>query len=308
MNESRLRAWRGLPLWIVACLAVAGFAAGVLQVWRMPKAIVSAIDLRGQMSSSAQLVAALDDVGRDRRVKAVVLRIESPGGSVAVAQDVFDAVRRLRESGKPVVAAIGSVGASGGYYAALAADEIWAQPGSLTGSIGVIYERLDVSGLAGRLGVSREAMTAGAYKDAGSMWRKPTAAETAMMRGVLRDVYDQFTEVVRTRRGLDEAALAQVAEGRIWTGRQALARRLVDRLGSWREAARRAAELAGHSPDIPVEEFDLEGWAGKWLKPWSARAWAAAALRALALGEWTASAEPSLPAPQWIWPGWVAAG
>lgn len=307
MNESRL-SWRGLPLWILACLAVAGFAAGVLHVWRMPKAIVSAIDLHGQMSSSAQLVAALDDVGRDRRIKAVVLRIDSPGGSVAVAQDVFDAVRRLREAGKPVVASIGSVGASGGYYAALAADEIWAQPGSLTGSIGVMYERLDVSGLAGKLGVSREALTAGAYKDAGSMWRKPTAAETAMMRGVLRDVYDQFTEAVRTRRGLDETAIAQVAEGRIWTGRQALARRLVDRLGSWREAARRAAELAGQPPDLPVEEFDLEGWAGKWLKPWSARAWTAAVWRVLASGEWGPGAEPLVPAPQWIWPGWAAAG
>jgi protease-4 len=204
----------------------------------------------------------------------------------------------VQDSGKPVVAAIGSVGASGGYYAALAAQEIWIQPGSLTGSIGVIYERWDVSALATKLGVSRDAMTAGAYKDVGSLWRPPTTAETKMMRAMLTDVYQQFVDVVRLRRGIDASALPSVAEGRVWTGRQAVSLGLADRLGSWQSAARRAADLAGLPPDTPIKEVYADDWIDAIRHTFGTTSMAHLA----ALGSPQAAGEP-WPLPRWQWAG-----
>jgi protease-4 len=276
---------------MVGCAAVA-FALGVLRVMRQPAAVVARVDVQGTLQDGTALVEAFDAVARAPRVKAVLVRINSPGGDVAAAQDVLGAVKRVRAADKPVVAAIGSVGASGGYYIALGAQEIWAEPGSLTGSIGVIYERLDVSGLAGRLGIARDALTAGSHKDAGSMWRKPTVTETTMMRGLLDDVYRQFLDAVQEARGLEEAAVLRAADGRVWTGRQARDLGLVDRLGSWREAGERAAVLAGLSADTPIEEWEMGAWTEQLAKRW---------LGSLVHGMPTGWAAPA--GVQWRWPG-----
>lgn len=259
MGERRQSRWRW---WVLGLIVAVASAVVVQRVWQQPSAVVAVVQIAGPMAEADAWIDVLERVRASRRAKAVVVRINTPGGDVAVAQEVFEALRRVREAGKPVVAAIGSVGASGGYYAAAAAQEIWALPGSLTGSIGVIYERLDVSGLASKLGVSREALTAGEYKDAGSMWRKPTVAEAAMMRAVVDDIYRQFTETVMQSRNLSSEVAAAAAGGRVWTGEQARERGLVDRLGSWREAARRAAELAGLPPETPVERWGESDWLG----------------------------------------------
>lgn len=291
--------WWRIGLGVVALVAL---GAGLVKAWRTPSRVVAVVDLAGALTSSRAAVETLESTLDERRIAAVVVRVDSPGGDVAVAQDIFDAIERVRLAGKPVVAAIGSMGASGGFYAALAAQEIWVQPGSLTGSIGVIYERLDASGLAAKLGVSREALTAGAYKDAGSFWRRPTAAETDMMRTVLADIYEQFLDVVRTRRHLDPAALAAAADGRIWTGRQAVTLGLADRLGSWRAAARRAAQLAGLPEDTPVEEWGSGGWLGGLTRAWSTQA-GPPPIDARTI-EWvTALVGPARP--RWYWTGGV---
>ena len=282
---------RGSQRWLIALAAIAlvAFAAGLVEVWRRPAAVVRRIELAGPLRDAGPALEALEEARQTKRVKAVLLAVNSPGGDVAAAQDVFAAVTRLREAGKPVVAAIGSIGASGGYYVSIAADELWAEPGSLTGSIGVIYERLDVSRLAGRFGVAREAVTAGAYKDAGSMWRSPTAQETAMIHELIDDLYAQFLETVRARRRLDEAALRRAADGRLWTGRPAQALGLIDRLGSWQDAGRRAAELAGLPAETPIEDGETGPFAERLLRRWLRTAAGSAAAPGLWEVRWQAA-------------------
>lgn len=237
-----------LVVWFIAASALFGLIAGIRHAWTD---VISKIDITGEIADSSEVLDQLEAAAQSKRVKAVVLYIDSPGGSVATAQDIYRSIDRLRET-KPVVAAIGNVGASAAYYVALAANEIWAEPGSLTGSIGVIYEQLNISGLAGRLGVEREVVTAGSFKDTGNMWRKATTEEHRMLRALLNDIYAQFLDVVRLRRGLDETQIRAVSEGRVWTGRQALEHHLIDSIGSWQDAARRAAELAGLPSTAPI--------------------------------------------------------
>lgn len=214
---------------------------------------IRVIRLEGEISDARKIVEKLTRARSDSDVKAVVLRIETPGGAVGASQEIYAAVRSLDQV-KPVVASIGNVGASGGFYSALGARRIWALPGSLTGSIGVISQFTQYHDLLEKIGVRSEVVKSGQMKDAGSPFRPMNDKEKALFQNMIGDVYAQFREVVQTRRMLDSAALDTLADGRVLTGRQAWKAHLVDTTGTLLEAiedARRIAKLAG---DAPVED------------------------------------------------------
>ena len=194
---------------------------------------------------TADIVRTLGEYRDDPAIRAVVLRINSPGGVVAPTQEIATAVRRLREAKKPVVASLGSVAASGGYYVAVAADRIYASPGTLTGSIGVVMQLANVEGLLKKVGVEYVVVKAGAYKDVGNFARPMTPEERRILQSLLDDVYDQFIGAVAEGRGLEAQAVRGFAEGRIYSGRQAHGLKMVDELGGLEDAVEAAAKMAG---------------------------------------------------------------
>jgi len=178
-------------------------------------------------------------------VRAVVIRINSPGGVVAPSQELHDALVRLRQGGKPVVASLGSVAASGGYYVAVAADRIYANPGTLTGSIGVIMQMANFEQLMKKVGVDYVVVKAGAFKDVGNPGRPMTPEERRVLQALLDDVHGQFIGAVAEGRKLDRAQVTQFADGRIFSGTQAKALQMIDELGGLEDAVNGAAQLAG---------------------------------------------------------------
>ncbi len=192
------------------------------------------------------LLEKLDKARRDKAVKAVVLRINSPGGTVQASEAMHHMLAEFRrKSGKPVVACITSAGASGAYYLACAADRIRCQPGGVTGSIGVIIQTVSFAGTMKLLGISADAITSGALKDMGSPLKDLTAEERKVFQQIVDEFYGQFVEVVAKGRKLQEAKVRQLADGRIYTGRQALKLGLVDELGYLPDAVDDAKRAAG---------------------------------------------------------------
>jgi len=173
-----------------------------------------------------------------------VLRIRSPGGAVAPSQEMYDAVRHLAAK-KPVVASMGAVAASGGYYVAVACDQIYANPGTLTGSIGVIMQMANVEQLLKKVGVDYVVVKAGAYKDVGNFSRPMTPDERRVLQALLDDVHGQFIDAVAKGRKLDRDEVARFADGRVFSGRQARDLKMVDALGGLEDAVLAAGKLAG---------------------------------------------------------------
>ena len=235
---------------------------------------VAIVELEGTIVEVDDLVRELKAHRDNPLVKAVVLRINSPGGVVAPTQELHAAVMRLRESGKPVVASLGAVAASGGYYVAVAADKIYANPGTLTGSIGVIFQIPNLNGLMKKVGVDYVVVKAGRYKDIGNIARVMTPEERRILQSLLDDVHAQFISAVAAGRKLDRAQVLGFADGRIVSGAQAKELHMVDALGSLEEAIDGAATLAGLSTppkvigphrklsimDLLRNQLDLRGW------------------------------------------------
>lgn len=184
----------------------------------------------------------------EKDIKALVVRINSPGGTVSASQEIYTALRQLsEEKGVKVVASMGDVAASGGVYTAMAADYIFAQPGTVTGSIGVIIRSGNVRGLLEKVGVSSEVVKSGPYKDILSPERPMTEAERALLQETIDDTYGQFVSLVAARRNQPEAQVKAYADGRIFSGQQALKLGLVDGVGGLEAAITKARELAGLS-------------------------------------------------------------
>lgn len=213
---------------------------------------VRVVRVEGVISDPRRTVEKLQDALSDSEIKAVVLRIESPGGAVGASQEIYEAVRAL-DTVKPVVASIVNLGASGGYYAALGARVLYANPGSLTGSIGVITQSIDAHLLLEKVGVSAETVKSGEFKDAGGPFRAMTSRERGLFQAMINDVYRQFRAVVAARRGIDSGALDTLTDGRIFSGRQARDHHLVDSLGSFSQAVACARKLGKLPVDAPVE-------------------------------------------------------
>ena len=181
----------------------------------------------------------------DSSVRAVVLRLDSPGGGVAASQEIYDAVLRLHDEKKPVIASMGGVAASGAYYIACAADSIVSNPGTLTGSIGVIMSFPNTEELFRKVGVRFEVVKTGKFKDIGSLSRPMTPEEKDLLNGVLSSVYEQFVSAIADGRGMQRSDILPYADGRIFSGKQALDLGFVDRLGNLDDAVQLAGDLAG---------------------------------------------------------------
>ncbi|MBN2847968.1 MAG: signal peptide peptidase SppA [Coriobacteriia bacterium] len=209
------------------------------------------------VSSPSYILDQLDQALADESVRAILLRIDSPGGTVAASQEISLAVRRAAEE-KPVVASIGDIGASGAYMVASQCDEIVASPGSSVGSIGVIMEIPNVSGLLDKLGVEFTVLTEGEYKDAGSPYRSVTESESAMLKEKLAIVRDQFIADVAEGRGMPVAEVAELATGWVWLGSEAIDLGLIDTLGNFDDAIDAAADLGGIEGEPYLVTYESE--------------------------------------------------
>ncbi len=205
---------------------------------------IGVIEVNGPIMDSRPVIDQLIEFRNTRSVRAVILRIDSPGGAVGPSQEIYDEVVRTREI-KPVIASMGTLAASGGYYIAAPCNKILANPGTLTGSIGVIMEFADLRELFGKIGISSRVIKSGDFKDIGSMSRPMTSEEKELLQTVIDDAHSQFVEAVSRGRNLPMDQVRAVADGRIFTGRQAQKAGLVDHLGGLQEAIRTAALEGG---------------------------------------------------------------
>lgn len=205
---------------------------------------VAVVNLEGVIADPLDFTAELREYEERDDVKAVVVRINSPGGGVGPSQEIYSAIKRLKKK-KKVVASMGAIAASGGFYAAMAADKIVANPGTITGSIGVIVEFMNAEDLLSKIGLQGYVIKSGQFKDTGSPLRKMTPEERALIQGVIDDVNGQFISAVAEGRGLKEEAVRKIADGRIFSGSQAAKQGLVDQLGDLADAIDLGAELAG---------------------------------------------------------------
>lgn len=249
------------PLRTLFWVLAAGFGLLVLMSAIFPDLDMSTGDrialirVEGVIMDSQQTIADLRRFSENPAVKAIVLRIDSPGGGVVPSQEIYDEVKRVRaKNNKTVIASMGSVAASGGYYIAAATDRIVANPGTLTGSIGVIMETANVEGLLQKIGVEGVVIKSGKYKDVGSPLRKMSEEERGLLQSVMDDVHKQFIEAVAEGRELELPAAQALADGRIFTGRQAKEAKLVDELGDLEDAIQLAADAAGIEGEPKVVE------------------------------------------------------
>lgn len=209
--------------------------------------------IEGVITDAREVVDFLYELKTDESVKGVLLRIDSPGGAVAPSQELYQAVQELAKV-KPVVASMGTAAASGGYYAAAPATLIVANPGSITGSIGVRAEYVNLQGLMDKLGLKTDMLVSGKLKAAGSPTQPLTKEQRAYLMALILDLHQQFVSDVASARGLDEAAVAKLADGRAMTGRQALELKLVDKLGGQELAMATLREMVKADAKIPVLE------------------------------------------------------
>ncbi|MHC1753415.1 signal peptide peptidase SppA [Humidesulfovibrio sp.] len=209
--------------------------------------------IEGMITDAREVVEFLQELRTDESVKGVLLRIDSPGGSVAPSQELYQAVQELAKV-KPVVVSMGTVAASGGYYAAAPATLIVANPGSITGSIGVRAEYVNIQGLLDKLGLKSDLLVTGKLKGAGSPTQPLTKEQRAYLMALIFDLHQQFVTDIATARGMDEAAVAKLADGRAMTGRQALELKLVDKLGGQEMAMATLRDMVKAEANIPVLE------------------------------------------------------
>ena len=205
---------------------------------------VGLVEVKGLIIDSQEIVRELNDFRKDDNVKAVVLRIDSPGGVVGPSQEIFAEVKKLAAR-KKVVVSMGSIAASGGYYIAAPASLILANPGTITGSIGVLMRFSNMEGLMGKIGMKSFTLKTGKFKDVGSPVRPMTDQDKAMLQNVIDSTHGQFVKAVAEGRKLPIADVRAIADGRIFTGEQAMAHKLVDRLGTLQDAVEEAGRLAG---------------------------------------------------------------
>ncbi len=206
---------------------------------------VAVVNLDFTILSSESIVRQFNKFGDDKSIKAIILRVNTPGGGVAASQEMYEIIRKTRDKGKPVIVSISSLGASGGYYASCGGSIIVADPGSLVGSIGVIMNLMNFKELAEKIGVSETIIKSGELKDAGNPFREMNEKDKEYFQDIVNDSYDQFLDVVSKERKIDKEKLREYANGRVFTGRQAKDIGLIDSLGTFEDAIRIAGRMAG---------------------------------------------------------------
>jgi len=231
-----------LGLFLISLYALAYLSDREESLWGGEK--IAIIEVQGVILDPQPVVEKLVKLRKNEKVKAIVLRIDSPGGGVGPAQEIFAEVKKARKE-KKVLVSMGSVAASGGYYIACGADKILANPGSITGSIGVIVESLNVEELLRKLGLRSMVVKSGKHKDLGSPLRPMTTEERKLLQGVIDSVHEQFIRAVAEGRKLPVEKVRELADGRIFSGEQAQELGLVDELGNLEDTLAMAATLAG---------------------------------------------------------------
>lgn len=226
---------------------------------------VAMVKVEGPIIDSESCINELKEYADDSSIKAIVLRVNSPGGAVAPSQEIHEEVRKASQR-KPVVVSMAAVAASGGYYISAPATRIVANPGTITGSIGVIMEVPNVSGLMEKIGVKSEVIKSGRHKDIASVFRGIGDEERLILQGVMDNVHEQFMRAVAEGRKMDLAKVREIADGRIFSGEQALEVGLVDEIGNIEDAIATAGQLGGieGEPKVVMKKekmgiFDLLG-------------------------------------------------
>jgi protease IV len=243
-----------LPILLGAIISVlndhnenSSFASGSLKK-------IGLVRVEGVISQSYDCVRQLKSLRQDNSIAAVLLRIDSPGGAVAPSQEIYSEVLNYKNQKKSLIVSMGTVAASGGYYIASPSQKIFADPGTLTGSIGVIMTLPMYEGLAKKIGVEMRTFKAGKFKDITSPYRDVTAAEQTVLQNLLDDTHDQFISDVAKGRNVPFDTIKTVADGRVFTGRQALAVHLVDTLGGFQDAVAYVKHISGLSDKAKVVE------------------------------------------------------
>jgi protease IV len=224
---------------------------------------IAIVEVRGVITQSSGVIEELQQYLADDGVKAIILRVDSPGGGVGPSQEIYREIMRIKSNSKrKVVTSMGSVAASGGYYIASASDLIVANPGTITGSIGVIMQFSNFEDLLKKIGVKGVVLKSGEHKDIGSPFREMTPEEKRIMQEVLDNVHQQFIQAVADGRKLDRSKVAQIADGRILTGEQAKNLGLVDQLGNLQDTIDITAKLAGivGKPNILYPKRRISIW------------------------------------------------
>jgi protease-4 len=255
--KRRLSIWRAAAVIAVAALAVVvvNRTKGTLSTFDRPH--VERLSVDGVISEDPDRSAALKAVEKNDRVKALIVSINSPGGTVVGSEELFRELRAIAAK-KPVVAVMGTLAASGGYMTALGADHIVARDGTITGSIGVIMQTADVTGLLKKLGIEPEAIKSAPLKAVPSPLEPLTDEGREATRGLVLDMYDMFVTMVADRRGLDADVAKKLADGRVYTGRQALAARLIDEIGGEDEARAWLESAKGVPVTLPISDVRIE--------------------------------------------------
>lgn len=189
--------------------------------------------LSGKAGSSASCIKALRKAAKDSHIKAVLIRMNTPGGTVATSQEINEAVEAVKAAGKPIYASMSDLSASGGYYVACACDKIFAEPGTMTGSIGVIMNLMNFKALGDKVGISAQPVKSGPFKDIASPYRQMTEEEKNILQAIISDTYDQFVTAVAKGRKMKVEDVKRLADGRIYSGRQAKKNGLIDELGGY---------------------------------------------------------------------------
>jgi len=242
---------RFITIIFLAFLAIVVFALFSNIHWSSKSSIsssrgnIAVVDIKGVIVSAEKIAGQLTKYRQRSNIKGMIIRIDSPGGGSAAFQEIYREIRRVRESGIPVMASIASVGASGGYYAALGATKIMANPGSIVGSIGVIVDFPVAVELLNKIGIDVQTVKSGQYKDMGSPYKEFTLEDEKQLDFVVQDIFDQFVTAIADERGILKKELLKISDGRIFTGSQAKELSLIDTLGTFEDAVLMIAEMAG---------------------------------------------------------------
>lgn len=206
---------------------------------------VGVLDVLGEIADERPILDQLDQLTRNPDTKAIVVRVDSPGGAITVVEEIYKALKRADSEGTPIIASMGSTAASGGYFVCMAADHVFANQSSLTGSIGVLVEFSSARDLLDKLGIKFETVASGEFKALGSIAEPLTDREREHMQNVVNDFHSFFVETVSASRRMTADQVRALADGRVFTGRQALGLGLIDEVGDLDAAVRYAGQLAG---------------------------------------------------------------
>ena len=246
----------GLFVFFFAASVMGGF---MQKGWKTSNSEIALVHVNGMLMDSTKIVRQLSKYRRDPQIKAIIVRIDSPGGAVAPAQEIYDEINKIKDANKIVYASLGSVAASGGYYIACAANYVIANPGTLTGSIGAIMAFNNIEELAKKIGVRPAVIKSGAFKDSGSPLRSMRPEERKLLQHVVDDVHQQFVRAVSLGRNLPEDEVKLFADGRVMTGKQALEFKLIDEFGGLektKEILGKKIGIVGH-PSVIEEKEDV---------------------------------------------------